>query len=436
MKSSKQVVKSNDVWSRILLLIAFLIGMPTVVALGAQSPHNGTTTRPSIPSPEFTGFPTSGLAPLEVQFTDQSIGGPTGFAWYFGDEDLSKPWEFLTDSFWSPRSGHTSVALLDGNIVLMGGTVSGGFSNEVWRSTDGGMTWSLINANAPWLGRNGHTSVALPNGNIVLMGGWVGGPVNDIWQSTDFGTNWAQVTPNAAWTHRHGHTSVVLQDESIVLMGGSDGASRKNDVWRSFDGGITWVEMTAAAHWSARVRHTSVALADDSIVLMGGQDDNGVKNDVWLSSDGGANWDLLTDNPAWVGREGHTSVILPDGSIVLVSGKWWSDVWRSIDGGITWNEISPNTEWLGRFYHTNVVLTDGSILLMGGWDGNLKNDVWRLETAGSNQQNPIHIYMQPGSYQVTLQVSNPSGYHVLSKSDYIMVLEPDDFHVFLPLILH
>lgn len=40
---------------------------------------------PPLLSAKFTGTPTSGVAPLPVQFTDASVGGVTAWAWDFGD---------------------------------------------------------------------------------------------------------------------------------------------------------------------------------------------------------------------------------------------------------------------------------------------------------------------------------------------------------------
>jgi hypothetical protein len=47
----------------------------------------GTTPPPPAPAPTagFTASPTSGAAPLGVQFTDTSTGSPTSWAWDFGD---------------------------------------------------------------------------------------------------------------------------------------------------------------------------------------------------------------------------------------------------------------------------------------------------------------------------------------------------------------
>ena len=44
-----------------------------------------TVTLPSAPTASFTAAPTSGTAPLTVQFTDTSTGSPTAWAWDFGD---------------------------------------------------------------------------------------------------------------------------------------------------------------------------------------------------------------------------------------------------------------------------------------------------------------------------------------------------------------
>ena len=47
------------------------------------------TTAGSAPIAEFTGIPTSGAAPLTVNFTDQSTNAPTNWQWDFGDGNSS-----------------------------------------------------------------------------------------------------------------------------------------------------------------------------------------------------------------------------------------------------------------------------------------------------------------------------------------------------------
>ena len=78
---------------------------------------------------------------------------------------------------------------------------------DVWRSTDKGATWTLMTANAGWSGRNDHSSVAMPDGSIVLMGGYSN--KNDVWRSVDKGATWTLMTANAGWSARSVHTSVA-----------------------------------------------------------------------------------------------------------------------------------------------------------------------------------------------------------------------------------
>jgi len=228
----------NNLNKRLLVLLFYAIVIIPVVG-AAES---------SITS--FIAAPTTGPAPLTVTFTDQLTGSPTGWAWFFGDENFTAPWTQQTASAgWSQRYMHSGVAMPDGSIVLMGGITGGSLYNDVWRSTDNGATWTQQTASAGWSARNAQSSVAMPDGSIVLMGGYGGGH-NDVWRSTDNGAHWTEITHpivfsdywgwqiggGAEWSARGGHSSVAMPDGSIVLMGGY-GGSYKNDVWQFMPAG-------------------------------------------------------------------------------------------------------------------------------------------------------------------------------------------------------
>jgi PKD repeat protein len=398
---------------------------------------------PVAPTADFSSTPLSGTAPLTVSFTDTSTGGPTGWAWFFGDETYGGAWTNQTDAAeWPARLYHASVAMPGGSIVLMGGLDDNlNLLNDTWRSTDGGTTWTEVNNSSGWTERYGHTAVALPDGSIVLMGGMDDTAAlsirNDVWRSTDGGATWTNITPQDPgdlWTARWGHTSVALPDGSIVIMGGNDdNGDPLNDTWRSTDGGATWTQLPDAG-WSARALHSSVALPDGSIVLMGGEDDySGPLNDTWLSTDGGTTWTLQTEHAGWPVKLGQSCVAMPDGSIVLMGGEDESgllnDTWRSTDGGATWTNITPQDPgdlWTARWGHSSVALPDGSIIITGGIDdaSTMLNDTWQLQPAGSSAQNPVHTYETPGIYSVTLLASNAAGYDTAEATGYITVTAP------------
>jgi len=369
----------------------------------------------------FTGTPTSGIAPLTVSFTDASAGSPTAWNWSFGDGATSAE-QNPTHTY--TAAGNYSVRLTvarvgedtctkDDYITVVvppvanftGTPTSGsaplnvsftdhstGATGWVWFFGDEtyGDAWTNQTAaggEPGWSGRIGHSSVALADGSIVLAGG-AGGSGNDVWRSTDAGATWTCVNASAGWSARYGHTSVALADGSIVLMGGMGGSG--NDTWRSTDNGATWACVNASAGWSARGGHTSVALADGSIVLAGGQGDSGPLNDTWRSTDNGATWACVNASAGWSARGGHTSVALADGSIVLAGGQGDSDrlndTWRSTDNGITWTCVNASAGWSARIFPSSVALADGSIMLMGGQeDGSFipLGDTWRSTDNGA-----------------------------------------------------
>jgi hypothetical protein len=137
---------------------------------------------------------------------------------------------------WTARNGHTSVALSDGSIVLMGGLSGSSRLNDVWRSTDQGVTWTQMTAAAGWTARGRHTSVPLPDGSILLMGGsYIDNnnlyPLRDVWRSTDLGATWTKITTSVPYDN---HSSVVLPDGSIVLT-----LALHLNVWRLETAGST-----------------------------------------------------------------------------------------------------------------------------------------------------------------------------------------------------
>ncbi|MFA5415133.1 MAG: PKD domain-containing protein, partial [Methanoregula sp.] len=383
------------------------------------------------PGASFTANVTSGQAPLPVLFSDLSTNNPNGWAWYFGDENWSESWTRVNASAgWSARRDHSSVAMPDGSIILMGGWNGVTMKNDVWRSTDTGATWSLVNASAGWSARRELSSVALPDGSIVITGGCdSGGLKNDTWRSTDYGANWTRMTANAKWSKRSDHSSVAMPDGSIIITGGwLDYGRYTNDTWRSIDNGATWSLVNASSGWTARYHPSSVVLSDRSISLMGGEDTGGLKNDTWRSTDNGATWTQLTASAEWSARREHSSVVMLDKSIILMGGEdirgTKNDTWRSTDNGATWTQLTASAGWAARGWQTCVAVPDGGIILAGGWDGSSnKNDVWRFVPTGSSVQNPVHIYTVPGTYTVSLQAYNANGYSSTKKTGYITVTQ-------------
>ena len=86
----------------------------------------------------------------EVSVSTYNRKNPCSINLVFGNRDL----ELL-----SPigRSYHSSVILSDGTILVMGGNTAGGTSNEIWKSINAGVTWTLATDQAWSQGKCGDT---------------------------------------------------------------------------------------------------------------------------------------------------------------------------------------------------------------------------------------------------------------------------------------
>ena len=201
-------------------------------------------------------------------------------------------------NMWSPREhfaavSHTWVGAAHATIYVTGGFASvrlnncGDYAcgdidaagyrrymNDVWKSTDGGVTWTLHAQHAPWEGRGGHTLIHFL-GSLWLFNGQGGshghGRHNVSQHPGDgvvyFADQWRLAGDGAAWTKdlggftrtetghrphwppRFGHTTVVEQPNAanqeitkLFLVGGRDGDSFLDDVWSWRGPSYDWVK--------------------------------------------------------------------------------------------------------------------------------------------------------------------------------------------------
>jgi PKD repeat protein len=400
--------------------------------------------------PNFNGTPQLGQNPLPVQFIDTSTyeNPPIGRAWYFGDEKYDGAWvEQTAGAGWDGRYSHTSSVLSDGSIVIMGGNSDSNRLNDVWISADKGENWTQQKVSddpygtpVSWDNRDLHCSVVLLDNSILIMGGVNenSDKLNDVWRSFDKGVTWSLVKPNDGdgWSPRWAFSSVVLPDGTILVMGGMNSSGDAVcDVWKSIDNGETWSEVNPSADWGARFWSSAVVTNGGNVLIIGGlssydMNESDYKNDVWMSTDSGATWSLINPSAEWEGRLEHSTNVLPDGTLLVIGGNSYNssrldDVWYSNDNGVSWFRCSGNT-FPVRNAHSSNVLSDGSVVVIGGSGkyGVYYNDVWRFETAGSYSQNPSHTYTNTGSYNVTLQSYDSTGALFNTKLNYITLNLP------------
>jgi len=85
--------------------------MDQQMALYRPTMYSGTTSGPTA---AFVGSPTSGTAPLTVQFTDQSTGSPASWSWTFGDGGTSSA-QNPSHTYTTPGSYSVSLTVSNGD---------------------------------------------------------------------------------------------------------------------------------------------------------------------------------------------------------------------------------------------------------------------------------------------------------------------------------
>ena len=244
---------------------------------------------------------------------------------------LRRPWQILAvlAALFVPASGlifaqsgfvpfSNSIIALDASpddaSIVVAGTLNVPVPAGIYRSTDGGHTWSRANADLP-----PDTSVASIrfdplDGNRVLA---ADGGVGNLFISEDGGLTWRQelsisqvLTPNSGI----GRLFTRIEDGQTVFYAGS----RYDGVVRSVDGGLSWEWYGEGLTGSAlRVR----AFVDKDGALYAGTHDG-----VWRLTPDSRSWQRV-DLPAGIIARGMTIL---DGRLHV--GTFASGLYLSDDG--------------------------------------------------------------------------------------------------------
>jgi len=359
---------------------------------------------PPYPLAQFTASPTSGTAPLQVQFTDSNYGAPGVVSWDFGDGASSyeqNPVHTYTsggdytakqtvtnsyDSHWMIATIHvaqdvTPTASFTSDISSGTPPLTVQFTDTSTNSPTA-WSWNFGDGTTSTLQSPSHTYTALGTYTVSLtLTNAQGVPstatMTNYVTVTDTpaasGATWTQATANANWAGRQYFGSTVFNGKMWVL----GGWTTQNDVWSSVDGAI-WTQATPAAQWSGRNRFSAVTY-NNKMWVMGGNANGPSLNDVWSSADG-TTWIQTTAGAAWPVRFEHASVVFNNKMWVLggteTYGTNMNDVWSSADG-TTWTRATANAPWGARRGHAAVTF-NGKMWIMGGLNSAYAyvNDVW------------------------------------------------------------
>ena len=218
--------------------------------------------------------------------------------------------------------------------------------------------------------RAAHTATTLPTGQVLIVGGMIsGGGGLDAVELFEPASNTTLELASLA-ERRAGHTATLLGDRRVLVAGGYNGEYLRSI--EVFDASSRRFR-PAGSLLEARSGHTATLLPDGRVLLVGGVGRS------WSFLRGAELYDPATGRSESAGemsvpRESHTATLLADGRVLIVGGhsgrRQNMEVYASAE---VWVPKSRRFEAAGtlaraRHKHDAVRLTDGRVLVIGGAD--------------------------------------------------------------------
>src|SRR5437016_3901341 len=277
-------------------------------------------------------------------------------------------------------------------LVFYFGAVDGG----VWKTANGGQTWSNVTDGRSDIASVGAIAVAPSDPNVIYVGAGEADWREDLtygegmWRSTDGGETWRQL--GLADTR---HIAVVRVDPAnpdvvyVAAMGHAFGPNAMRGVFRSTDGGKTWSKVlyvddsTGAIDLVLDATNPRVLYAAmwKSQRFPWGFSAGGGKSGLWKSSDGGDSWTDITASrglpPRPLGRIGiAVSPANPSRLWASVEGPATDSsggIFRSDDAGASWERVNADQKFMVRPWYFSSVAADPTdentmyVLNLGTW---------------------------------------------------------------------
>ena len=312
-------------------------------------------------------------------------------------------WTPLTDTQSTLSMGAIAVAPSNPSVIYAGtgeanNSADSNFGRGVLVSTNGGASWTLQTAGGAF-DRKTISEIAVDptNANIVYVavaGGGVNGVGgnNGVWRSADGGGTWTNTT--AAITTAQPWSSVRIDPNTPATLYAAVGnifGNAANGVYKTTNSGGIWTLQATAPNGATTGRIVvAVSQSNSQVVYMSAQNSGGSFGallKIERSDNGGTTWtDLTAGTPNYMGGQGWydtTLIVDPTNSaIVYAAGAAvGNSVLRSVNSGVAWTDISTGAGGVGPHADHHSSAFDANVKFLDGDDGGLyrydpANNTW------------------------------------------------------------
>jgi hypothetical protein len=288
-----------------------------------------------------------------------------------------------TGSMTTLRSGHTATLLANDRVLITAGVdMQDGTTTELTSAElydPGSGTFSPTGSLTT--SRSVHTATLLVDGRVLIVGGtnFRNGSFTSISSGELYDPRTGTFSPTGSLTtSRSGHTATLLADGRVLIAGGATLKNGTTTVLASaelFDPRTGTFGPTGSMS-TPRILDTATLLADGRVLVVGGiNPTSGVSSSIGTAE----LYDPRTGKFSPTGslptpRLGHTATLLTDGRVLVAGGD-------NISNGVPISLASaelfdPRTGTFGptgsmatvRFVQSAARLVDGQVLVVGGSD--------------------------------------------------------------------
>ncbi len=256
--------------------------------------------------------------------------------------DYGDTWTYVdTTGMRNPAGARLTVSPFNPDLLFSAGSYPGG-SDYLYRSENGGISWSLVVPNMFGLGMTitSETMVFIASDTILLNVRARNDTIRRLYRSVDAGITWTLIKTPEDFYFISVHENVIYAYNDFT-----------ENLYSSLPDPISWTFLS------------QVEIPDKFIIELGGQISNLIYLDSdnfisykslsgphYVSSNSGKTWSELNVANSGIAQQGQLSLVPADTTILIVGSR------KSVDGGKTWSDWGSTPQYqLQSFLATDPV---------------------------------------------------------------------------------